>query len=345
MSRPRVDGKGEAQVRAALLVEPGHIRIDDLSRPTPSEGEVLVATRALGICGTDRKIYTGAIAVEYPRVMGHEIVGEVLDPSGPFTAGTRVIVDPSITCGRCARCLEGRGNICEAGWLLGRDRDGGLQEAIAVPATNLHALPPMVEDDVAPLIQVLTTCVHGQRRIEIFPGESVVILGLGVTGLLHLQLAKLRGSWPVVCVTRSERKLELARALGADETVRADEHAVDRVRELTGGGPDVAIECAGLVATLGEAVRMTRGGGRVLAYGTIAGTEGAFPYYDLYYKELSITDARAARPEDFPVAIDATASGKIRLEPLVTHRFPLLDADEAFLTDGTPDALKVIVQV
>jgi 2-desacetyl-2-hydroxyethyl bacteriochlorophyllide A dehydrogenase len=328
-----------------VLVEPELIRIDDVPRRDPSEGEVRVATRTLGICGTDRKIFSGGIPVDYPRIMGHEIVGEILDASEGLAAGTPVIVDPSITCGRCPRCLEGRGNICPNGWLLGRDRDGGLCEELVVPAENLHVLPPSLPVEVAPLIQVLTTCVHGQRMVEVFPGASVAIVGLGVTGLLHLQLAKLRGAWPVVCVTRSERKLELAHELGADETVRAGDGAVERVREITGGGPDVTVECAGTVATLGQAVSMARGGGRILAYGTIADTEGPFPFYDLYYKELAITNARAARPEDFPVAIDGAATGRIRLDPLVTHRFALADAEQAFRADGAPGTLKVIVEV
>jgi L-iditol 2-dehydrogenase len=306
---------------------------------------VLVAPRSLGVCGTDRKIFSGSIPVAYPRIMGHEIVGEVVAPADGLAAGTRVIVDPSITCGRCARCLEGRGNICEAGGLLGRDRDGGFRQEIAVPSAYLHVLPPEIPDDVAPLVQVLTTCVHAQRRVGIFPGDAVAIVGMGVTGLLHLQLARLRGARPVVCVTRSERKLELARELGADETVTADERAVDRVRELTGGGPDVVIECAGLVSTLASSVRMARPGARILAYGTIAATEGAFPYYDLYYKELSIENARSAGSEDYPVAIGSTAAGRIRLDPLVTHRFSLDQTAEAFRADGASDALKVIVRV
>lgn len=332
-------------MRAALLVEPDHIRIGEIDRPTSGEDRVLVAVRTVGVCGTDRKIFSGGIPVDYPRIMGHEIVGEVLEPAHAFAAGNRVIVDPSITCGRCARCLEGRGNICEVGGLLGRDHDGGLRETIAVPRAYLHVLPPAIDDDVAPLIQVLTTCVHGQRRAPIFPGDAVAIVGLGVTGLLHLQLAKLRGADPVVCVTRSDRKLELARELGADATVRADEHAAARVRELTGGGADVTIECAGLVSTLAESVRMARPGGRILAYGTIAATEGSFPYYDLYYKELTIENARSAGPEDYPIAIAAAASGKIRLDPLVTHRFSLDQTTEAFRADGASDALKVIVRV
>jgi L-iditol 2-dehydrogenase len=331
-------------VRAASLVGPGRIEMEDVSHPDVAEGEVLVGIRTLGVCGTDRKIYSGAIPVSYPRIMGHEIVGEVLADAEGFVTGTRVIIDPSIACGRCERCMEGRGNLCADGWLLGRDRDGGMREAISAPATNLHRLPEVVSDDVAPLIQVLTTCVHGQRMIDIFPGESVVIVGLGVTGLLHLQLAKLRGAWPLVCVTRSERKLELARELGADVTVRSSEGALEQVQEATGGGAAVTIECAGKVATLAQAVTIARPGGRILAYGTIAESGGAFPFYDLYYKELSIANARAARPEDFPVAIESVASERVRLDPLVTHRFALSEAAAAFEADES-QALKVILDV
>jgi L-iditol 2-dehydrogenase len=345
MSHYRPSSKEKPQVRAALLAGPGRIDVADVERPVVGAGDVLIGVHTLGVCGTDRQIFSGDIPVAYPRIMGHEIVGEVLEPSEGFATGERVIVDPSIACGRCDRCLEGRGNICSNGWLLGRDRDGGLCEAIPAPATNLHRLPDEVSDDVGPLIQVLTTCVHGQRMVDVFPGGSTVIIGLGVTGLLHLQLAKLRGAWPVVCVTRSERKLELARDLGADVTVRSDDGALEQVREATRGGADVTIECAGKVATLASAVAMARPGGRILAYGTIAETEGRFPFYDLYYKELAITNARAARPEDFLVAIGSVASGRVRLDPLVTHRFPLARTADAFQADQMPEALKVVVDV
>jgi L-iditol 2-dehydrogenase len=332
-------------VKAALLVEPGRIEMGDVEPPEVAEGQALIGIRTLGICGTDRKIYSGDIPVSYPRIMGHEVVGNVLETAGDLVSGARVIVDPSIACGRCERCLEGRGNICADGWLLGRDRDGGLRESMSAPVANLHQLPAGVRDDVAPLIQVLTTCVHGQRMMDLFPGESVVIVGLGVTGLLHLQLAKLRGAWPIVCVTRSEHKLELARDLGADVTVRWNEGAVTQVREATRGGADVTIECAGTVATLAHAVAIARVGGRILAYGTIAETEGTFPFYDLYYKELAIMNARAALPEDFPVAIGSVASGRVRLDPLITHRFPLSDVASAFRADDMSDALKIVIDV
>lgn len=336
----------EPEVEAALLMEPGRIEIDEVEDPVAGPSQALVRIRTLGICGTDHEIFRGSIPVAYPRIMGHEVVGEVLEGGSGHPSGTRVIVHPSIACGKCRRCSEGRTNICEEGWLLGRDRDGGFRELMTVPAGNLYALPDDVDDRVAPLIQVLTTCVHAQRMVGVFPGESVAIVGLGVGGLLHLQLAKLRGAWPVVCLTRSERKLQLARDLGADVTIRAtDGTAVEQVREATGGGADVSIECAGTIATLGRAVELTRSGGRILAFGTIAQTRGPFPFYELYHKELAITNARAARGEDFPVAIHAAASGHVQLAPLVTHQVPLASVADVFRDDRFADALKVVVEV
>jgi len=334
-------------VRTAVLVEPERIEIRASEEPAAGEAQALVRIRVVGICGTDLSIYKGKIPVSYPRIMGHEMVGEVVSaPAGGAAPGSRVIVDPNVFCGRCARCREGRANLCSNGYLMGRDRDGALQELVAAPAENVYHLPEDLDDEVAPLIQVLTTCVHAQRMMKIFPGDSVAIVGLGVTGLLHLQLAKLRGAWPVVCITRSEAKLELARSLGADVTIRAAGDAVARALEATDGGADVAIECAGTVATLAMSVGVARSGGRVLAFGTIGGTPAEpFPFYDLYHKELVLMSPRAAQAEDYPVAIGAVAAGHVLLDPLVTHRTTLEAVGELLQAGPGPDGLKMVVRI
>jgi L-iditol 2-dehydrogenase len=327
-----------------VLTGPGQVELRDVDEPTAGPGEALVRIVAVGICGTDLSIFKGKIPVSYPRIMGHEMVGEVLvSPDGSPEPGSRVIVDPNVACRRCDRCREGRANLCAVGWLLGRDRDGALCELVAAPAENLYRLPKGFEDYVAPLIQVLTTVVHGQRLVSVFPGDATIIVGLGVTGLLHVQLAKLRGADPVVGITRSPRALELARELGADVAISAgDPAAEDLVIEATGGGGDVVIEAAGTVATLGRAVRVARSGGRVLAYGTISERGGDFPYYDLYYKELVVSSPRAAQAEDYPVAIGAVASGGVRLDPLISRRVGL-GGLSATLED--PVGLKTIVEL
>ena len=334
-------------MEAAVLTAPERMELREIDRPAERLSACTVRVRAVGICGTDLRLFDGSIPVAYPRVLGHEIVGEVVDGSaGGPAAGTRVVVDPSVACGWCDRCREGRENLCSDGWLLGRDRDGGMSEFVVAPAANVYPVPDGLENGAATLIQVLTTCVHGQRMDPIAAGASVVVIGMGVTGSLHLQLAKLAGAHPVVCTSRSASKLELARAFGADEVVAADDpRALGRMLEITGGGADVVIECAGSIATLGMAVRVVRHGGRIISYGTIPETEGVFPFYDLYHKELVVSCPRAAIPSDFDVAIEAVASGRVRLDGLVTHRVPLREAGEAFATARMSGSLKVVIDV
>jgi L-iditol 2-dehydrogenase len=299
----------------------------------------------VGICGTDLSIAHGKIPVAYPRVLGHEIAGELVDPTATgLEAGTPVLVDPGLSCGTCTQCREGRTNICTRGGLLGRDADGGLRDVVHVPATHVHALPTSVDAATAPMAQVLATCVHAERLLPLAPGETVAVIGLGVTGLLHVQLAKMRGA-RVVGITRSPEKRTLAEALGADRTFAADGDEVAAL-ERSVGEIDVVIECAGLVRTLARAVEMARVGGRILAYGTIGhGAEGSLPYYDLYYKELAIIGARSATPEDFATSIDLVAARRVDLRPLVSERFPLEDVADAFRAASSPRALKILVDV
>ncbi len=331
-------------MKGAYLVAPERIEVRDAPGPHGGPDLTTLNVRSVGLCGTDLSVFAGSIPVELPRVLGHEIVGEVLDPGGSgLDPGTPVIVDPGLTCGVCPQCLEGRTNICTRGGLLGRDADGGLRETMAVPSSNLYALPTALDEQVAPLLQVLATCIHAQRLVEIAPGERVVVLGLGVTGLLHLQLAKLRGASSVIGLSRSPEKLALAGRLGADGSIPAGEDAVAAIADE--GGVDVVIEAAGTSATLAQAVRMARVGGRILAYGTITHDDHPLPYYDLYYKELAVIGARSACAEDFPVAIEAAVSERVALAPLVSARFGLDATEDALLAAKAPGALKVIVDV
>ena len=330
-------------MRAAVLTGPAALEVRERDAPRPDPHEVVVRVESVGICGTDLSIHAGKIPVAHPRVMGHEIVGTVETGSRP--SGERVLVDPGIACGRCRQCREGRTNICTAGWLIGRDRDGGLCELVAVPASNVHPLPDGLDPSTAPMLQVLATCVHAQRRIRVFPEESVVVLGLGVTGLLHLQLSRLRGARPVIGITRSAAKLSIARTLGADLTIAADGTEVEAVREALPDGADLVIECVGTVDAMARSMEMVRTGGRILAYGTMTETAGALPFYDLYHKEIAILGARSARVEDFPLAIDAVASGRVALDLLVSGRHALADVDGAIRAAGAPGALKVFVDV
>src|SRR6266478_4606141 len=245
-------------MKAMVLKAPGELVLDEVSRPGASAGYVLIRVTHTGICGTDLKIFSGAIPVKYPRIMGHEMIGEVVEGSGALRPGDRVIVDPELFCGSCFHCRIGQTHLCPNGLLLGRDANGGFAEYVTAPASHVFPLPESIDNQTAPLIQVLTTCLHAQRQIDIFPSETVAVLGLGVTGQLHVQLAKARGA-TVIGITRSAEKRELALRLGADLAFPGGEEAIRRVREATEGrGADVVIECTGMLPVLSDGVHMAR---------------------------------------------------------------------------------------
>ena len=335
-------------MKAMVLTAPGELVSDNVPQPARGPRDVLVRVTHSGICGTDYKIFNGSIPVRYPRIMGHEMAGAVVDAGdAPLKPGDHVIVDPELWCGLCFHCRIGQTHLCPQGSLLGRDANGGFAEYLAAPATHVFPLPADIDKRSAPMIQVLTTCLHAQRQVQIFPGEYVVVLGLGVTGQLHVQLAKARGA-KVIGVTRSADKRALAETLGADLTIAGDEKAVERVREATEGrGPDVIIETTGVVQQLASAVTMVRSGGRILMFGIITAKEGALPFYDLYYKEIALINARVAKSEDYPGSIGLVQSGQVRLEPLISDVMSLDNLKSAIGmlgSDGGAQRMKIVLE-
>lgn len=332
-----------------VLKSERRLALEEVNAPRAAgENSVLIRVSHTGVCGTDLEIFRGGIAVWHPLIMGHEIAGHVASAAGKqaFREGDRVVVDPMVYCGTCFHCRIGQTNLCPNGALLGRDADGGFAEYVAVPAMNLYPLPGNIPNSIAPLIQVASTCVHSQRLMPIFPGESVAVLGLGVTGQIQVQLAKARGASPVIGVTRAPFKRELAEQLGADATLETGEAAVDKIlTDTKGRGADVVIESTGKIPMLANAIRMVRTGGRLLLFGIYTAKQGQLPFYDLYFKELSVFAARAARGEDFDRSIALVNSGALRLAPLVTHEFPFTDIERAIeMNDASAEQrLKVIV--
>jgi len=334
-------------MKAMVLKGPRELKLQQIERPVPGADQVLVQVTSSGICGTDLKIYEGAIPVRYPRIMGHELCGLLVEGGDQqIRTGERVMVDPSIYCGACFCCYAGDTSICPHGGLLGRDSNGGFAEYVAVSRRQIFPLPATIASRQAPLIQVATTCLHGQRRLDIFPGQSVVVVGLGVSGQLHVQLAKASGAHPVIGITRSAWKRSLAEKLGCDLTLPSGPDAERSVLEATNGrGADVVIECTGKLPAVASAIAMARRGGQLLLFGIITASEGSLPFYQLYFKELTIVNSRAAKSEDFPAMIALTASGAVNLEALVTHVVALSELEVALhmLESDADERMKIIL--
>jgi 2-desacetyl-2-hydroxyethyl bacteriochlorophyllide A dehydrogenase len=329
-----------------VLTAPREVSSQKVPVPNVNPDETLIRVTKSGICGTDLKIYQGGIPVDYPRVLGHESVGEVVS-GGTLKPGTPIIVDPAYYCGACYNCRDGQSHLCPNGGLIGRDVEGGFADYMVAPSRNLHALPNDLKPDIAPLIQPMTTCLHAQRKAKIFPGEAVLVYGLGVTGLLHVQLAKAHGAYPIIGVTRSKWKRELAEDLGADFTFAPNENLKNSVLEITGekGGVDLVIESVGQLSILAEAIELVRLGGRILPFGIYTQTKGELPFYNLYFKEIQVVNARVAKPEDYPASIDFVRRGVVDLKPLITHTFFINDINKALdmLDGGDSSCVKIIL--
>ena len=325
-------------MRAAVLEHAGTVTIREVPRPEAA-GRALVRVGQAGLCGTDIKIANGQIPVAVPRVLGHEMTGWVAQ-SRRLPVGTPVLVNPAAFCGHCDLCRRDLPQLCRQGALLGRDTDGCFAEFVAVDEDCLHPLPDGLAG--AGLLQVLSTCVHAQSGLP--EVASAVVVGLGVAGLLHLQLLALRGTASLIGVSRSAAKRELALAMGAT-VVATPEAAAGAVADATGGrGAVLAVECAGTPQTLAQTMRLAGAGGTVLAFG-ITPAADALPTYEWYRKELTIRSPRAARPRDCDTAVELAASGRLELARLVTARFPLADAARALAACAEPGQLKVLLEV
>lgn len=325
-----------ADTRVAILTSPRHFEVRERPRPVAAAGEVIVKIAATAVCHTDLDLYMGGDkGVRYPVVLGHEATGTVVSASsqgkGP-EPGQAVLINPVITCGRCDSCVRGLEHLCRNAGLFGREIEGSLSQYVSLPARYLYPLPAHLPLPEATLIETLATVRHAQERARLLPGESVVVLGQGTTGLLHTRLAALSGCKPVIAVSRTAWKLERATAMGAHHAVATSiEKAVDEVLRLTGGaGADVVIDTAGGATTFKAGIDMLRPGGRFcsfsLSHDEVAGLS-AFP---LYLKEASIIGSRALTPADITASIELVASGKIEVSGFITTTYPLDRAAEAF---------------
>lgn len=347
-------------MKAAILYGAKDIRVGEAPMPTIRPDEVLVESKAAGICGTDLHIYLGEFEsrVRYPAIQGHEFGGVVVEVGSQvrgFAVGDRVTVDPVISCHQCPTCLTGHINACSTLKLLGIDLDGGYGQYVAAPASHVYRLPDAVPMRHVPMVEMYALGHHILERGGVQPGETVAILGVGKLGLSILDVL-CHGASPgfTLVSDRQPFRLATARKLGADVAIDIHtEDPVERVLELTDGvGVDCVIEAIGHYhladgqeAPLAQAVKMIRSGGRVVTTG-LGEQLSAVHFKTLVLKEASIIASRVTRGE-FPRALKMMSRGLLHPELLITDVRPLDDVTAAFaqVDREDPETIKIVLEI
>jgi 2-desacetyl-2-hydroxyethyl bacteriochlorophyllide A dehydrogenase len=313
------------------------------SRPGPDF--VLIDVKTVGICGSDIHAYRGTQPFQsYPRILGHELSGLVSTGTGDLEEGQQVTMEPLLNCGECYPCRMGHYNCCTNLKVIGVHADGGMCEEIWVPRNLVHPLPPGTTLEEGAMVEPLAIACQAVDRSRLAKGETVLIIGAGPIGLLALQVAKARGATAYITEVDPIR-LELARKMGADETINpAEEDLANRLDELTiGEGPNVVIEAVGSENTIRQSIEQVSAAGRVVLVGLFGGKMELEPI-GIIRKELDLMGSRNSSGK-FPEALSLIQGGKVDLSGLVTHRFPLEMAPEVFrdLDRGKIKPVKVLL--
>ncbi|WP_158880452.1 zinc-dependent alcohol dehydrogenase family protein [Amycolatopsis anabasis] len=327
-------------MRAAIIDEPGAIRVGDAPDPKPGERQVVVKVGACGICGTDLHIADGHFPpTPYPIVPGHEFAGEIVeigaDVPGDWRVGDRVAVDPSLFCGYCTPCRSGHGNLCANWGATGDTVNGAFAEYVAVPAANCYRMPDEMTWQQGALVEPVSCAVHGVRRVGVEAGERFLVVGAGTMGLLMQQLLQRAGA-RVAVVDRNTARLARATELGAD-AVAGD------VAELDGPPFDAAADCTGAAPAIEAAFDSLRRGGRLLIFGVApAEARVSLSPFRIYNDEITVVGSMAVL-NSFGVALDLVASGAVDTAALLTDTLPLERYPDALALMRSGAGLKVQV--
>lgn len=327
-------------MRAAIVDQPGSIRVGEVPDPKPGDRQVVIKVGACGICGTDLHIADGHFPpTPYPIVPGHEFAGEIVelgsDVPGGWRIGDRVAVDPSLFCGYCRPCRSGHGNLCENWGATGDTVDGAFAEYVAVPSANCYRMPETMTWQEGALVEPVSCAVHGVRRVGVEAGERFLVIGAGTMGLLMQQLLQRSGA-EVTVVDRNTARLGRARDLGAS-AVAADMSEVDDEKF------DAAADCTGAVPAIEAAFDSLRRGGRLLVFG-VAPEEAriALSPFRIYNDEITVVGSMAVL-HSYGTALDLVASGAIDTAPLLTDELPLEEFGAALDLMRSGSGLKVQV--
>ncbi len=342
-------------MKALVLKAYSELEYEEVPIPEVADDGILLKVEACGICGSDIHGFDGSSGRRIPPViMGHEASG-VVDRVGSevedWRTGDRVTFDSTVHCGRCNFCLSGYVNLCDSRRVVGVScadyrEHGAFAEYLAIPARVLYRLPDQISFEHAAMVEPVSIALHGSKRLELNPGSVGVVVGVGMIGLLVVQVLRYEGCETIFAVDIDPAKLDLACELGADRGIRSDVgDAVDEVLELTGGrGADISVEAVGLSPTVKIAIHSVRKGGAVSLIGNIS-AETDFPLQAVVTRQLSLFGSCGSAGE-YPEALRLIESEKIKVEPLISQVASLEEGGEWFrrLYGGERDLMKVILK-
>jgi L-iditol 2-dehydrogenase len=341
-------------MKALLLSEYSKLEVTDLPRPEAGPGEVLVQVAACGICGSDVHGYDGSSGRRIPPlVMGHEaagVIAEVGEGVIRFTVGDRVTFDSTVYCGACHYCVRGEINLCDNRQVVGVStpefrRAGAFAEFVTVPERIVYRLPEEMSFADAAMLEAVAVAVHAVAVTDLKGGETALVIGAGMIGLLTLQAARAAGCSRVLVADVDRTRLKLATEAGADEVILASGADMVRVvHGLTDGrGVDVVLEAVGRDETVTAAVDAVRKGGTVTLIGNITPTV-MLPLQKVVSRQIRLQGSCASSGE-YPEAIELVSSGRIRVTPLITAVAPLSDGAAWFerLHSREPNLMKIVI--
>ena len=338
-------------MRAAVYYNNKDIRIEELPKPRIGEKEILVRVIASGICGSDvMEWYRTKTA---PRVLGHEIAGEIAEVGSGverFRIGQRVFVSHHVPCNECRYCRAGYHTVCTT--LRSTNFDpGGFAEFVRVPEINVRsgvfALPDAVSFEEGTFIEPLGCVIRGQRFAEIKKGDTVLIIGAGIAGLMHIRLARINGAGTVIATDIGRYRLEAAKRFGADVVIHAEEDIVQQTRAANNGRlADVVVVCTAALSAFEQAFDSVDCAGTLLLFApTAPGVKVPLPLYDIYFKGAKIVFSYAAANVDINEAIRLLSNKQFNAEDMITHRFVLADIQLGFdLVARADKSIKVIIE-
>ena len=344
-------------MKAVVLRGPNDFGPQEIEKPVIDQNELLLKMERAAICGTDIRILEGKKTkdVRYPSVIGHEMCGTIVEVGenvSGFNVGEKVSIANVIPCGSCASCLGGRENACMNRTALGYQYDGGFAEYVRIPATciaagNVVKLPDDVSFTAGALIEPLACCIRGLRNAGTGFNDTVLVIGAGPIGLMHVQLAKIAGASKVIVSEPNAFRREKATVLGADLVVdpTSEDLASIIARETNSMGVDVIIVAIGVPALVNDTLKLCKKGGTVCLFAGFAGTGACtIEVNTIHYNEINVCGSTAYRRSDYLAAAEMVKTGKINLDEIATHVFSLDDFVEAYEVNKSGAGLKVMIK-